>query len=263
VALPAEPLIVNGDKVRLTQVFANLLNNAARYTDPGGHILLSAWREGDYAVVSVRDSGAGIAPEQLPHVFEMFVQAHRAANRGQGGLGIGLTMVRNLVEMHGGRVDAYSGGAGQGSEFIVRLPLLAGAGRDTGSGLRATGAAAPLAGKRVLIVDDNRDAADSLCLLLASKGADAKAVYDGRAGLAAVEAGKPDAVVLDIGMSGMDGHEVARRIREDQRFAGTRIIALTGWGQLADRAASRTSGFDHHLTKPVDLGVLQALLAGS
>jgi PAS domain S-box-containing protein len=263
VALPAEPLMVNGDKVRLTQVFANLLNNAARYTDPGGHILLSARREGEYAVVSVRDSGAGIAPEQLPHVFEMFVQAHRSANRGQGGLGIGLTMVRNLVEMHGGRVDAYSGGAGQGSEFIVRLPLLAGAGRDTGSGLRATGAAAPLAGKRVLIVDDNRDAADSLCLLLASKGADAKAVYDGRAGLAAVEAGKPDAVVLDIGMSGMDGHEVARRIREDQRFAGTRIIALTGWGQLADRAASRTSGFDHHLTKPVDLGVLQALLAGS
>jgi PAS domain S-box-containing protein len=263
VALPGEALMVNGDKVRLTQVFTNLLNNAAKYTDRGGHIVLSARREGECAVVSVRDNGAGITQEQLPHVFEMFVQAHRTSNRGQGGLGIGLTMVRNLVEMHGGRVDAYSAGPGQGSEFTVRLPLVATAAGYAGPGRRATGADAPLAGKRVLIVDDNRDAADSLCLLLASKGADAKAVYDGRAGLATVEAVKPHAVVLDIGMPGMDGHEVARRIRADQRFAATRIIALTGWGQMADRASSRTSGFDHHLTKPVDLGVLEALLAGS
>jgi CheY-like chemotaxis protein len=261
VALPDEALGVNGDKVRLTQVFTNLLNNAARYTDPGGHIVLSARREGEWAVVAVRDSGAGIAPEQLPHVFEMFMQADRTSKRGQGGLGIGLTMVRNLVDMHGGRVHAYSDGPGQGSEFVVRLPLRAEPCGGDGPGPGARGAAAPLAGKRVLVVDDNRDAADSLGLLLASKGADVKAVYDGRAGLAAMEVERPDAVVLDIGMPGMDGHEVARRIREDQRYAGTRIIALTGWGQTADRAASRTSGFDHHLTKPVDLRVLQALLA--
>ncbi|MFL6673391.1 MAG: PAS domain S-box protein [Massilia sp.] len=260
VALPDQPLRVNGDKVRLTQVFTNLLNNAAKYTNRGGQIRLSARREGGWAVVEVLDNGVGIAPDQLPHVFEMFVQGHRTEGRGQGGLGIGLTMVRNLVQMHGGQVEAHSAGLGQGSKFVVRLPLLARA-DDREAGAPRAGAGAPLAGKRILIVDDNRDAADSLSLLLESKGAQVATAYDGRSGLAAVAANRPDAVVLDIGMPGMDGYEVARRIREDLRLPSVRIIALTGWGQQADRQASRNSGFDHHLTKPVDLMLLQRLLA--
>jgi PAS domain S-box-containing protein len=259
VVLPEEPLRVNGDKVRLTQVFTNLLNNAAKYTNPEGCIVLSARRDSGWAEVVVRDNGVGIAAEQLPHVFEMFVQGHRTEGCGQGGLGIGLTMVRNLVEMHGGQAEAHSAGLGLGSEFLVRLPLLpAGDGQETGA--PGAGADRPLAGRRVLIVDDNRDAADSLSLLLASKGAQVDAVYDGASGLAAVAATRPDAVVLDIGMPGMDGYEVARRIREDLRLHSVRIIALTGWGQQSDRQLSRSSGFDHHLTKPVDLELLQALL---
>jgi PAS domain S-box-containing protein len=260
VVLPAEPLMVDGDKVRLTQVFTNLINNAAKYTDRGGDIGVEVRRDGDWAVVTVRDNGVGIGPEQLPHVFEMFVQGQGGAGRGQGGLGIGLTMVRNLVDMHGGQVQAWSAGPGKGSEFTVRLPLLAPA-DDAPLVPQASGEAAPLAGKRILVVDDNRDAADSLCMLLGSMGAQVSTAYDGLAGIAALERGQLDAVLLDIGMPGMDGHEVARRIRGDPRFAGLCLIALTGWGQQADRELSRASGFDEHLTKPVDLDALEALLA--
>ncbi|WP_167759678.1 PAS domain S-box protein [Massilia horti] len=260
VALPDEPLVVAGDRVRLTQVFTNLLNNAARYTDRGGRICVGARREEGWAVITVRDNGMGIAPEQLPHVFEMFVQLHRPASRGPGGLGIGLTMVRNLVEMHGGQVEASSAGPGQGSEFRVRLPLLAPDALSPPADTRHQ-AGAPLAGRRVLIVDDNRDAADSLSLLLASKGADAKAVYDGESGLALLPILRPHVLVLDIGMPRLNGHEVARRVRDSGRFPGLCIIALTGWGQQADRQQSRISGFDHHLTKPVDLASLERLIA--
>ena len=264
VSLPAETLTLQADKVRLTQVFANLLNNAAKYTDRGGRIWLEAGREGDMAVVKVRDTGIGIDAAALPHVFEMFTQAHAPSDRHQGGLGIGLTMVRQLVELHGGTVEAHSTGPGQGSEFVVRLPLRAdGAGAAAPSN-GAAGAAA-LVGCRVLVVDDNRDAADSLRLLLELKGATVEVRYNGPAALAALDgmaSAPPHAVVLDIGMPEMDGYGVARRIRADPRFAGMKIIALTGWGQQVDRVRSRTSGIDHHLTKPVDWKTLENLLAG-
>jgi PAS domain S-box-containing protein len=260
VALPEEPLILQADRVRLTQVFANLLNNAAKYTDPGGRIWVEVWREDGMAVVSVRDTGIGIPAESLPRVFDMFAQAHRAVGRGQGGLGIGLTMVRSLVEMHYGTVEAHSGGSGLGSEFLVRLPLAA---QDTAAerpGLAQSRPDTPFAGQRILVVDDNRDAADTLGLLLEADGADVRVVYDGRSALSMAESFLPSSVLLDIGMPGMDGYEVARRLRQDERFASLRIVALTGWGQDADRRQTRNRGFSHHLTKPVSLEELQQIL---
>jgi two-component system CheB/CheR fusion protein len=265
--LPDETLMLDADKVRLTQVFVNLLNNAIKYTPGRGEIVLSAWRQGEQARVTVRDNGQGIPPDQLPRIFEMFAQPHGAGGRSESGLGIGLTMVRSLLEMHGGSVDAYSAGAGKGSEFVVCLPLLAQAAQEMPARpAAAPDAARPLAAHRVLIVDDNRDAADSLCHLLAARGAEVQAVYDGQAALDALDkldSARPQSVVLDIGMPGMDGYQVARRIRAEPRYDGMRIIALTGWGQHADRMRSSASGFDHHLTKPADLGMLQALLTGS
>jgi PAS domain S-box-containing protein len=258
--VPDERLVLDADKVRLTQVFSNLLNNAAKYTDPGGRVELSVRRDGDHAVVAVRDSGIGIPPDKLGHVFGMFAQVEEAGSRCQGGLGIGLAMVHKLVEMHGGSVEARSEGPGRGSEFIVRLPLApAGA-------LPARPQPAPVDVRqeghvRVLVVDDNRDAADSLCVLLGSLGVDAHCVYGGEEALRRIPQLRPDAVVLDIGMPGMDGYAVARAIRADAANDGIRLIALTGWGQEGDRERTRESGFDHHLTKPVDLAALQRLLA--
>jgi PAS domain S-box-containing protein len=261
VALPEEALMLQADRVRLTQVFANLLNNAAKYTDPGGRIWVEVWREGGMALVSVRDTGIGIPPDALPRVFDMFAQAHRAVGRGQGGLGIGLTMVRSLVDMHHGTVEAYSGGNGMGSEFLVRLPLAA---QDEGwsdrSGQAQAPPNAPFVGQRILVVDDNRDAADTLGLLLEADGAEVRVVYDGRAALAMAESFMPGSVLLDIGMPGMDGYEVARRLRQDTRFASLRIVALTGWGQEADRRQTRNRGFTHHLTKPVSVEDLYEIL---
>jgi signal transduction histidine kinase len=261
VALPAEPLLLMADRVRLTQVFANLLNNAAKYTDPGGRIRIDVWPDGGQMLASVRDTGIGIPAEALPRVFDMFAQAHRAAGRGQGGLGIGLTMVRSLVEMHHGTVQALSAGSSMGSEFVVRLPL---APLEDGWAERRGPAQArpyaPFAGQRMLVVDDNRDAADTLALLLEADGAEVRVAYDGRAALAAAESFQPSSVLLDIGMPGMDGWEVARRLRQDQRFAGLRIVALTGWGQDSDRRQTRNRGFTHHLTKPVSLEDLHRIL---
>jgi CheY-like chemotaxis protein/two-component sensor histidine kinase len=267
VELPDPSLMLDADRVRLTQVFVNLLNNAAKYTPGRGEIRLRAWRDGDQALVAVRDNGMGIAPEQLPHIFEMFSQPHGTNGRSESGLGIGLTMVRSLLELHGGTVQAHSAGLKQGSEFTVRLPLLLREeeGADAGTHVDAPASvdgARPLAAQRILIVDDNRDAADSLCYLLAARGAEAHAVYDGQAALDALDTLRPQALVLDIGMPGMDGYQVASRIRSDVRYAALRIIALTGWGQHADRMRSAACGFDHHLTKPADLGALQALLTG-
>jgi two-component system CheB/CheR fusion protein len=192
-------------------------------------------------------------------VFDMFTQAHRAAGRGQGGLGIGLAMVRSLVQMHGGTVEAKSAGAGHGSEFIVRLPL-AEAHDDAHAAAAAGADSAPLAGQRILVVDDNQDAADTLAMLLEADGAQARAVYGGPAALAALPGLRSDVVLLDLGMPDMDGFEVARRIRADPALAGVRIVALTGWGQESDRERTRGAGFDFHLTKPVDLDVLHAWL---
>jgi len=259
VSLPEETLMLEADKVRLTQVFGNMLNNAAKYTDRGGRIWLGAWREGLEVVVSVRDTGIGIPPAQLPHVFEMFAQAHRDSARGQAGLGIGLTMVRSLIELHGGSVEARSDGPGRGSEFIVRLPL-AGAPAPAQQGGDG-GPEALLEGRRLLVVDDNGDAAESLALLLHAVGAEVRTAHDGEAGLAQAAEFRPQAVLLDLGMPGMDGFEVARRLRRDPAQAGLVIVALTGWGQEEDRRRTRAGGFDHHLTKPVDIDALLDILA--
>jgi two-component system CheB/CheR fusion protein len=259
VRLPDAPLTLDADSVRLTQVLANLLNNAAKYTDQGGRIELEAHRAGPEVEIAVRDNGIGIPPGHLPEVFDMFTQAHRAAGRGEGGLGIGLAMVRSLVQMHGGTVEARSAGADQGSEFVVRLPL-AEPPEGAHDGAAAGNGTAPLAGQRILVVDDNQDAADTLAMLLDAEGARARAVYDGPSALAALPVLRPHTVLLDLGMPEMDGLEVARRIRADPAWAGVRIAALTGWGQESDRERTRAAGFDFHLTKPVDLNVLHAWL---
>jgi PAS domain S-box-containing protein len=256
VELPGEPLVIEGDPVRLAQVFSNLLNNAAKYTDSGGQIQLSARRDDDRVEVSVHDNGHGISADLLPRVFDMFTQgAPRGC--GRGGLGIGLTLVRILVGMHGGSVEANSPGAGGGSTFRVRLPLVPG----QAEGRTAHAAATPLTSRcRVLLVDDNPDVADTLGRLLRMLGAEVEVVYDGPSALQALERFHPTAMILDIGMPGMDGYEVARRIRQHPQGRDITLIALTGWGQTEDRLRSRRTGFDHHLVKPADLEELQRLL---
>ena len=260
--LVPEGIVLDADAVRLTQVFANLLNNAARYTSPGGQIWLHAYEEDNMAIVSVRDNGIGISPQMLPRVFDIFSQEREAASQRQGGLGIGLTLVANLVRMHGGSVEASSAGLGLGSEFMVRLPQAPKMAAVDEPGHASGGRAADDAAQRVLVVDDNRDAADTLSMLLEFMGSkEVKVANDGPAALAEMESFRPDVVLLDIGMPGMDGNEVARRIRQQPQFATTRLVALTGWGQDEDRRRTHESGFDHHLTKPVDIAALQALLA--
>jgi signal transduction histidine kinase/CheY-like chemotaxis protein len=251
-----DALCVAGDAVRLTQVFANLLNNAAKYTNNGGALAITVSREGEDAVVSVRDNGIGIDEEHLASVFDMFMQVDRSARRAQGGLGIGLTLVRSLVASHGGTVIARSEGEGKGSEFVVRLPLLPAA-PERG---RTASPVARLEHRRILIVDDSQDGAESLTLLLRALGGEVHAVHDGRAALAAVEAFHPDVILLDVGMPGMDGYEVARRIRADARHRDLPLIALTGWGQDEDRQRSAAAGFTHHLVKPPDIEKLRQLL---
>ena len=259
VAIPPEPLTVEGDPVRLAQAIANLLNNAAKYTEAGGQIWLTVRREGERAAVSVRDTGEGIPADQLPRVFDLFMQVDHGAGRTQGGLGIGLALVKSLVEMHGGSVHAHSEGRGRGSEFLVHLPLVA-RGSPASVPRMATEASTVLAARRVLVVDDNRDAAQSLGMLLQLLGADVHVVYNGPDALQALAAYKPAVVLLDIGMPGMDGHEVARRIRQQAGFQDVTLIALTGWGQVEDRQRSQAAGFDYHLIKPADVSTLQTLL---
>ena len=258
--LPAEPLMLDADPIRLDQVIANLLNNAAKYTDPGGEIRLAVHREGAAVAISVRDTGVGLAPEKLSNVFDLFMQVDPHGRRAQGGLGIGLTLVKRLVELHGGRVEAHSEGPGHGSEFVVRLPLAAATASHPAPDPALTAAARPRKSRRVLIVDDNRDAAESLALLLGMIGADARVEHSGPDALQTMKAYQPAIVMLDIGMPGMDGHEVARCIRERPEFDDVVLVALTGWGQEEDRRRSRAAGFDHHLTKPAALVDLQALL---
>ena len=254
-----EPLIVDGDVVRLTQVVANLLNNAAKYTDAGGTIEVTSRRDGESAVVEIRDNGIGLATEQVPRLFEMFSQIDSARNRAGGGLGIGLSLALRLARMHGGAVSARSDGLGKGSTFSVRLPLLEVAG-DAPIELRQE-TESSLDARRMLVVDDNQDAADSLGLLLSVHGADVRVVYDGASALANAADWKPSVVLLDLGMPQMDGWEVARRLRSDPTLQGVKLIALTGWGQDKDRERTMSAGFDHHLIKPVDLDGLQSLLA--
>jgi PAS domain S-box-containing protein len=256
--LPNEPLALDADAMRLTQVFANLLNNAAKFTEDGGRIELAARREGRRVRVSVRDSGIGIVAEMLRGVFEMFALGGLSGARAQDGLGIGLGLVRSLVAMHDGKVEAKSEGIGCGSEFVVTLPLT-----ERPAVLPAPPPARPRGAtqrQRVLAVDDNRDAADSLGVLLEFLGAEVPVVHDGAAALAALPEFAPTLVLLDLGMQGIDGHEVARRIRADRAYDALRLVALTGWGQEDDRARTRAEGFDAHLVKPADIDVLQELL---
>jgi CheY-like chemotaxis protein/two-component sensor histidine kinase len=253
------PLLLDADPTRLAQVVANLLNNAAKYTDPGGHIVLRAGRESDEAVVRIRDTGAGIPAEMLSRVFELFSQAERTLDRSQGGLGVGLTLVKRLVEQHGGRVEALSDGPGKGSEFIVRLPipgqLPAPRSRPTSE---PTAAVEP---KRILVVDDNIDAADTLAELLKVRGHDVRVARDGPSALEAARELRPGVVFLDIGLPGMNGFLVAQALRQDVVNGPLRIIALTGYGQDEDRRRSAEAGFDDHLVKPVPPEVLLRLLA--
>lgn len=258
VSLPEERICLEADSVRLAQVFANLLNNAARYTPEGGNIWLSAWREGTEVVVSVRDDGIGIAPEILPDVFEIFLQAEPAMGS-EGGLGIGLSLVKNLVELHGGRAEARSQGPDRGSEFLVRLPVLrVNPPEPSGTSISDSEQAS---GLRILVVDDNRDGADSLAKLLDVMGHMTETAYDGEQGIGAAERLRPDVVLLDLGLPKIGGYEACRRIREQSWAKGVVLIAITGWGQDADRLRSQEAGFAAHLVKPVDPEALSATLA--
>lgn len=257
IELPDEPIAVTGDVVRLTQVFSNLLTNATKYTNAGGRIRVALERVGDRARVIVRDNGIGIAPAQLSSIFDMFTQVDRSNRRAQGGLGIGLTLVRSLIDLHGGSVEAQSAGPGMGSEFIVTLPIRA----TQPARQEAPTVIAPIPSRRVLIVDDNCDAAETLGELLGTLGAEVKVVDSGARALEVVGEFRPDVVLLDIGMPDMDGYEVARRLRAMPLHATTLLIALTGWGQDQDRRHSRAAGFDHHIVKPPDLARLIRLIA--
>ncbi|HET8948683.1 MAG TPA: PAS domain S-box protein [Candidatus Polarisedimenticolia bacterium] len=259
VHLPSEPVALDADPVRLAQVIWNLLNNAAKYSDRGAEIRLACERRGGEVVVSVKDQGIGIDAEMLPRIFDLFSQSHAAQDRDQGGFGIGLSLARALVDLHGGRIEARSEGPGQGSEFIVRLPIAAKAPGTTTSAIPATPGKA-MTKRRVLIVDDVKDSADSLAMLLRLLGHEVETAYDGEAAVAAAEKLEPDVVLLDLGMPKMNGYEACRRIRRLPRGKETILIALTGWGQEGDRRLTREAGFDHHLVKPVDPDALLEVL---
>jgi CheY-like chemotaxis protein/two-component sensor histidine kinase len=256
-----QQITVDGDAIRLTQVFCNLLNNAAKYSEPGGHIDLELVREGDEAVARVRDHGRGIPPEMLTKVFDLFVQVDQPLERsGGGGLGIGLSLVRRLIEMHGGAVEAHSDGPGTGSEFIVRLPISPSEMPVTPKPQSIDVSASP-ARRRVLIVDDNEDASESLALVLRLMGHEIATASDGLAALNIAKSFLPELILLDIGMPALNGYETAARIREQPWSRGVRLVALTGWGQDADRKRSAEAGFDLHLVKPIDPAEIERLLA--
>lgn len=257
VELPVHPAWIDADLTRLTQAFANLLNNAAKYTEPGGHIAISADVRDKDVTVTVSDSGIGIQPATLPHVFDMFMQFDGSRDRAQGGLGLGLTLVKRLVELHGGSVEAHSAGAGHGSSFVVHLPLA-----RTAASTPAPQAVRPAktAASRILVAEDNADTAEMLRMMLSLMGQDVRVAADGVLAVAAAEVFQPHIAFLDIGMPRMDGYEAARRIRS---LLGPKVtlVALTGWGQEDDKRKAQNAGFDHHFTKPADPDALEALIA--
>jgi signal transduction histidine kinase len=257
VTLPPELIALDADPIRLAQVIANLLNNASKYTERGGHIWLTAERQGGDAVVTVRDTGIGIPAEMLPRIFEMFMQGDQSRDRAQGGLGVGLTLAKRIVELHGGTITAHSDGPGQGSMFIVRLPVVSQRLRAR----RESERTAPAASLRILVVDDERISAASLGMLLQIEGYEIRTAYDGLEAVGVADEFRPDVVLLDIGLPKMNGYEVAHRIRQQPWGRMTVLIALTGWGQETDQQRSTEMGFDHHLVKPVDPPDLVHLLA--
>jgi CheY-like chemotaxis protein len=253
--LPEVPIVFRGDHSRLEQVLANLLSNAAKYTDVGGRIRLRAFVDGDHVIVSVRDNGEGLTPELRDRVFDLFVQGPDTRSMARGGLGLGLTLVRQLVQLHGGTIEAKSDGPGKGSEFVVRLPY-APAIATTGS--RAPGPEVSGQQRRILVVDDNIDAAEALAELLREYGHNVRTAHGAGSGINEALRMRPEIVLLDISMPDADGYEVARRLRTD--LSGAILVALTGYGERRHRQKSREAGFDHHLTKPVDMHELEKLL---
>ncbi len=255
------PILVDADVTRLGQVFANLLNNAAKYSDKGGHIQVSASVEGPEVLISVKDSGIGIPSDMLPIIFEMFTQVDRSLERSQGGLGIGLSLVKRLVEMHGGRVQAKSEGHGHGSEFLVRLPTLTSA--ASGADTQMTSTPQPLTNtqRRILVADDNQDAADTMAMILKIMGNEVRTTNDGLQAVQTAAEFQPSVILLDIGMPELNGYEACQRIRQEPWGKKAILIALTGWGQDEDKRRSMEAGFDRHLVKPVDPLVLEKLLA--
>ncbi len=250
--VPAEPVYLLADMARLTQALMNLIINAAKYTEAGGSIELSAGREGDEAVMRVKDNGIGIDAAAIPRLFEMFFQADASMERSQGGLGIGLSLVRSVAELHGGAVEGRSAGLGKGSEFILRVPALAASAQSASSNPVSAGGAAPSSARRVLVVDDNQDGAESLAMFLQIGGHEVHTAYDGEEAVAAAETFRPEVVLLDIGMPKLNGYEACRRIRNSAWGRDMVLIAQTGWGQEEDKRRTKEAGFDDHLVKPVD-----------
>ena len=249
--LPDELISVEGDKTRLVQVIANILHNAAKFMDPGGRIRLRVWRDGQNAVIQISDTGIGIAPELLPTIFELFTQVHSKSERAQGGLGIGLALVRRLTEMHGGSVTAESEGPGRGATFNVRLPMLVPQLAALSTRKRESGAIPSLEPQRILVADDNYDAAEALTLQLQLAGHEVRTAHDGVEAVELAKTFDPDIVLLDLGMPKMDGYEAARQLRLSPTTSRAKLIALTGWGQQQDRDRTTDAGFDAHLVKPV------------
>jgi len=260
VSIPEHPVYLDADFTRLSQVLLNLLNNAAKYTEQSGHISLTGAEEGGQVVIRVKDNGIGIPPDQLSRVFDMFTQLDRSLDRSQGGLGLGLTLVLQLIRMHGGSVEARSEGLGKGSEFIVRLPRWNTTHGDGVAGDSGTALQPALPRYRILVVDDNKDAADSLGMVLRMLGSDVLTAHDGLEAVGASAVFRPQIILMDLGLPRLSGYEAARRIRAEQG-GEVILIAVTGWGQEDDRRRSELAGFDYHLTKPVPFEKLQALLA--
>jgi two-component system CheB/CheR fusion protein len=258
VALSPDDVGLEADPARVEQILVNLLTNSAKYTEPGGRITVAMEQPGDEAIITVRDSGIGIAPDMLPRVFDLFTQADRALDRAQGGLGVGLTVARRLVELHGGQIEARSEGLGKGAEFVVRLPALPAAPDEV---TPAPPPAPDYQGRaRVLLVEDHHDAAESLRMLLEVLGHHVRVGRDGGAALEMARANVPDVMLIDIGLPGMDGYEVARRIRQQPDLKRVVLVALTGYATVEDRQAAFAAGFDYHLVKPVSPDALQNLV---
>ncbi len=261
ISVPPDPIFVDADVLRLGQVFANLLNNAAKYSERGSRILLSAKRQAGEIAVSIKDSGVGIPREMLPKIFELFTQVDRSLERSQGGLGIGLTLVKRLVEMHGGTVEARSEGHGMGSEFVVRLPLQLSAAQEVTASTALDDPARPTRRRRLLVADDNLDSASSMATMLRVMGYEVVTANDGLQAVETAATFRPDVILMDIGMPKLNGLEACRRIREQPWGKDSVLIALTGWGQDEDKRRTEQAGFDHHLVKPVDPATLERLLA--